>query len=192
MKVTHLIAVIALAVFVSCRGGVSKHPPIHLVPDMDDQPYIQAQEDFDFPTWTDKRGMRMPVAGTIAQGTLDQRALGVYEQGGRFVDNPIAATYANLARGQERFNIYCAVCHDRAGSGKGVVMQRAPAGSFNAVLPNLATEERLQAGKMKDGELFKTITEGKATMPAYGHMIPAEDRWKIVHYLRALQHRITE
>lgn len=183
------IAAIALIALTSCRGGISHKPPVHLVPDMDFQQKIKAQSEFKFESWEDKRGMRQPVAGTIARGTLDDRALETYQRGkDQFIDNPIGNTAADYERGRERYDIYCAVCHDRTGSGQGLVMQRAPLGSFNPIIPHLATEPRLR--EMKDGELFKTITEGKGTMPAYGHMIPAADRWKIVRYLRALQNRI--
>ena len=49
-------------------------------------------------------------------------------------------------------------------------------------------DERLV--KMTDGEMFNTMTVGKprsAMMPAYGPLIPVEDRWAIISYIRALQ-----
>lgn len=202
----HVFATIGLCLaFAACRGGISHKPPIHLVPDMDDQQKIEAQSEFEFEGWKDKRGMRPPVEGTVPHGSgylgrrgysdkrgfLESVELEKYQNAaGDFIANKVPLTRDNLLRGQNRYNIYCAVCHDRAGSGKGMVLQRAPRGSFNAKVPDLSTEPRLLKDKMRDGELFQTITEGKATMPAYGHAISVEDRWCIVHYLRALQHRI--
>lgn len=172
----------------ACRGGLSEKPPVHLVFDMDDQQKIEGQESFEFAGWKDGRGPRMPVAGTVARGTLAKAEHDKFQdESGAFLSNPLPATLANLERGRERYNIYCAVCHDRAGSGKGLVLQRAPQGSFNPVVPNLASEPRLLT--MSDGELYQTIKMGKGTMPAYGHMVSIEDRWNIVWYLRALQKR---
>lgn len=172
----------------ACRGGLSEKPPVHLVFDMDDQQKIEGQESFEFAGWTDGRGPRMPVAGTVARGTLEKATHDKFQdESGAFLSNPLPATLANLERGRERYNIYCAVCHDRAGSGKGLVLQRAPQGSFNPVVPDLASEPRLRT--MSDGEIYQTIKMGKGTMPAYGHMVSIEDRWNIVWYLRALQKR---
>jgi mono/diheme cytochrome c family protein len=189
---TRLLSLLVLvAALGACRDSVSHKPPIHLVPDMDHQQKIKAQSEFHFPGWKDNRGMRMPVDGTVARGTLRTKSLERYQDAsGQFIANPLPATAANFARGRERFDIYCAVCHDRAGSGKGMVLQRAQKGAFNAVMPDLATDERLRG--LRDGELYQTIAEGKATMPAYAHMVQVEDRWRIVHYLRALQNRIKQ
>jgi mono/diheme cytochrome c family protein len=98
---------------------------------------------------------------------------------GKYVGNPLPLDMAVLQRGQERFNIYCAPCHDRAGEGKGIVAQRS---SWIAV--NLH-EQRIQ--DMADGQLFDTITHGKRTMPGYRYQVPERDRWAIVAYVRALQ-----
>lgn len=191
-----LVLASCLLALVSCRGGLSKYPPVHLVDDMDVQLKVktQSRSAFDFAAWNaeapaDHMGMRVPPLGTIAHGSLERMALGVYKDAaGGFIDNPVTLTAEVMARGQERYDITCAVCHDRAGSGQGLVMQRAPAGSFNPKMPDLATEQRIR--DMKDGELYSIIVEGKATMPAYVRQIKPSDRWAIVHYLRALQHRI--
>lgn len=185
-----------LVALAGCRGGISKHPPVHLVDDMDQQLKLKAQlrSAFDFAAWQpgaapDHRGMRQPPIGTIPRGSLELMALAVFKDAaGNFIDNPVTASREVFARGRERFDIHCSVCHDRAGTGKGIVIQRAPLGSFNSKIPDLSTEQRLI--DMPDGELCSIITEGKATMPAYGHQIEPLDRWAIVHYLRALQHRI--
>jgi mono/diheme cytochrome c family protein len=191
MRTLPLLVAAVTVLLAGCRGGISREPPIHVVPDMDFQPKILPQSEFDFPTWTDKRGDRLPVPGTVAKDSLRNPELSVFKRGDAFVDNPLPPTRDVFARGRQRFDIYCAVCHDRAGTGNGLVMKRAPVGAF-AVPPNLATEPRLRAPQMRDGEIFQTISEGKSTMPAYGHMIPREDRWAIVHYVRALQNRIQE
>jgi mono/diheme cytochrome c family protein len=86
---------------------------------------------------------------------------------------------AFLARGRERYDINCAVCHGKAGDGKGVVGQYG--------LPAIANLHDDRIAQMPDGQLFSTVTNGKNTMGAYGPQIAVEDRWAIVAYLRALQ-----
>lgn len=176
----------------SMRGWISDKPPIHPVLDMDFQQKVKAQSSSEL--FADGRGMRLPVDGTVAHGSLADEKMVTYRVGEEdYVDtNPLPASMEVVQRGQERFNIHCAVCHDRSGSGNGLVLQRAkrvsPA-AFNYMLPDLGKEPRLQ--EAKDGYLYKVITEGQGTMPAYGHQVPVEDRWAIVHYLRVLQKRFT-
>ncbi len=184
------LAVLA-ALFAGCRGGISHEPPIHPVLDMDFQPKVKAQMEVGFAPWKAAdglpgRGMRVPPAGTVARGELAREALDVWKDAdGNYLDDPLPATMEVLRRGQERFNIYCAVCHDRSASGHGMVLQRANAGAFNPKVPHLGKEPRLQ--QQKDGYFYEVMRNGFGTMPSYAHQIPVEDRWAIVHYVRALQ-----
>jgi mono/diheme cytochrome c family protein len=85
-----------------------------------------------------------------------------------------------MARGQERYNIFCAPCHSLAGDGKGIVPKRGflPPPSFFA-------EHVLD---FTDGYIYEVITKGVRNMPSYKKQIPnVEDRWAIVAYVRALQ-----
>jgi mono/diheme cytochrome c family protein len=93
---------------------------------------------------------------------------------------PVEVTAELLDRGQERFNINCAVCHGRTAEGKGVVQQ---IGAW-ATVANLQ-DDRIR--QQPDGQIFNTITHGKNTMGSYGPNIAIEDRWAIVAYVRALQ-----
>jgi mono/diheme cytochrome c family protein len=185
------LALLGMGSLGACRGGIKKAPPIHPVLDMDFQQKLKAQMGVDFEFWTDGRAMRTPPSGTVARGSMDDDPLEVFQDAnGNYVANPVPASAEVLARGQERFNIYCAVCHDRSGSGQGAVLLRAKTASpaaFNYALPDLGKEQRLvDAG---DGYLYQVIAKGQGTMPAYGHQIPVADRWAIVHYVRALQTR---
>jgi mono/diheme cytochrome c family protein len=97
-----------------------------------------------------------------------------------------------LARGQQRFNIYCSACHGYAGNGDGLVNQRAVALSMSGKAQWTAAKS-LHDPVVKDdsknpvGRIFDTITNGRSTMGPYGAQIPAEDRWAIVAYVKALQ-----
>ncbi len=117
----------------------------------------------------------------MARGTLQEdealftgKTMGVAV---RQMPFPIAA--ADLDRGQERFNIYCAPCHDQTGNGRGMVVQRG-----YRQPPSLHIERLKQADA---GYLFDVITNGFGAMPDYKVQINARDRWRIVAYLKALQ-----
>src|SRR5438132_7100314 len=83
--------------------------------DMHDQPRFKPLRESDF--YADLRSARPPVEGTVARGQLHEDA---YFYGGKIGNNPgdympFAVTADVLARGQERYNIYCAPCHSRLG-----------------------------------------------------------------------------
>ena len=92
---------------------------------------------------------------------------------------PFPITKTDLDRGQERFNIYCSPCHGRTGEGDGMVVQRG----FRQ--PSSYHIDRLRAAPA--GYFFDVITNGFGAMPDYRSQVPAEDRWRIVAYIRALQ-----
>jgi len=178
MRLGWLAMAIVLA-WTGCSGGTTRRPPIQVFPDMDRQPKYKVQSESRW--FADGRADRLPVPGTIPQeaaGSEDSFATGV--SGGMYVGlNPLPYTRETLLRGQERFNIYCAPCHDRVGTGRGMVSQRS------MWLPTNLHDARVR--EMPDGEIFYVITNGRRTMPAYRYQIPPEDRWAIVAYVRALQ-----
>ena len=92
---------------------------------------------------------------------------------------PMPITAADLDRGQERFNIYCSVCHGRLGDGSGMIVKRG----FRK--PPSFHEERLRNAPI--GYCFDVETNGFGAMPDYASQIPPEDRWRIISYIRALQ-----
>ena len=95
-------------------------------------------------------------------------------------NNPLPVTAQLLARGQQRFTIYCSPCHGAQADGKGIT-QRVGA---MAVVANLHDKRIVE---MADGEIFSVITNGRNLMGAYGPNVPVEDRWAIIAYLRAVQ-----
>jgi mono/diheme cytochrome c family protein len=92
---------------------------------------------------------------------------------------PLEVTSELMERGQQRFNITCAMCHGAAAAGNGITKQ------YGLATVVSLQDERIR--KMSDGEIFNTITNGKNTMMAYGPNIIVPDRWAIIAYLRALQ-----
>ena len=147
--------------------------------DMHDQPRFKPLAKSDF--YADMRSARPQVEGTIARGQLHEDT---YFYTG-YVSNvpgdymPFPATADVLARGQQRFNIYCAPCHSRVGDGNGMIAQRGfrPPPSYHT--------DRLRKAPL--GYFFGVITHGFGAMPDYASQIPPRDRWAIVTYIKALQ-----
>jgi len=94
---------------------------------------------------------------------------------------PMQITKNDLDRGQERFNIYCSVCHGMTGYGDGIVARRG----FNKPSPASYHQERLQNAPV--GHFFDVMTNGWGAMPSYASQVSVEDRWRIAAYIRALQ-----
>jgi mono/diheme cytochrome c family protein len=97
-----------------------------------------------------------------------------------------------LTRGQQRFNIYCSVCHGYSGNGDGLVNQRAVALAANSKATWTAAKSLhdplvMDPEKNPLGRIFETISKGRNTMGPYGSQIPPKDRWAIVAYVKALQ-----
>jgi mono/diheme cytochrome c family protein len=195
-----VLAMFPPALIARSRATTSREPRIHLVQDMDNQhrlKYQQASPAFaGVPLFNDGRAMRPPVAGTVARGELlDEH----FDRG--VSGNAWATTYppqvrvdmALLRRGQERFNIYCSVCHGLAGYGDGMVHVRASqllntptlSKGTSWVAPKSLHEEAIRQQPV--GQIFSTITNGIRNMSGYAAQVPAADRWAIVAYVKALQ-----
>ena len=182
-KTTFIVLVLALILVGGCvQERPSEKPPIHINPNMDNQPKYRPQSESEF--FADGSTMRVPVAGTVAQGEL--RANTAYFTGmdskGRFIatlPDTVKVNMQLLTRGQERYNIYCSPCHGRVGDGKGIMVNRG------YVPPPTFHSERLR--EIPDGHVFDVITNGVRNMPSYRYQVPVADRWAIVAYFRALQ-----
>lgn len=179
--VTPLLVPTALLLMLGCtRGSTSDRPPIHLNPNMDDQPRLEAQEASVF--FADGAAMRPPVQGTVARG--DELADPVVATGQAPGGEPVATSPVPddptlLARGAERYAIFCAPCHAASGDGDSMLRKRSGVATASLLEPRLRT--------VPDGYLFDVITEGFGLMPSYAYQIPIEDRWAIVAHMRRLQ-----
>jgi cytochrome c553 len=134
------------------------------------------------PFFSDGRGDRPSVPGTVARGQLHTNSVyyaGMSADGKLVATNPLPITPELLARGQERFNIFCSVCHDRGGTGQGTIVRRG----FKQ--PQTFHSDRLR--QIQDGYFFDVMTKGFGSMYSYADRVPVEDRWAIVAYIRALQ-----
>ncbi len=165
------VAMAAVAVAAAASAGCRQ--------DMHDQPkYIPYRE---APFFSDLRSERPRIEGTIARGELgDDELLATGKiDGDDATAFPFAIDERTMARGQERFNIYCSPCHGRTGDGNGMIVQRGYRHP-----PSFHTDRLVQA---PPGHIFDVITNGFGAMPDYAAQVAVEDRWAIAAYIRALQ-----
>jgi mono/diheme cytochrome c family protein len=165
---TSLVSVLSLSLFLAgCRQ------------DMHDQPkYTPLRES---PFFADARSARPVVEGTVARGQLRDDAL-LYTgkmNGAPSTVFPLAIDEQVMARGRERYDIFCSPCHGRSGIGDGMVVRRGYR------RPPPLQDERLRNAPA--GHFFDVITNGFGAMPDYASQIDAHDRWAIIAYIRALQ-----
>jgi hypothetical protein len=147
--------------------------------DMQDQPKYVPLRPTDF--FEDHRSARPLLDNTVARGHLNaDTEFYTGMQGDKPVERfPFAITRDVLARGQQRFDIYCAPCHDRLGNGDGMIVRRG----FRR--PPSYHIDRLR--QVPDGYIYDVISNGFGSMPDYAMQIQPRDRWAIVAYVRALQ-----
>jgi mono/diheme cytochrome c family protein len=197
LLISLLFTIAIIAVF-GFRGQKSTGSPLEIFPDMVRQMKVRSQAPLNF--FADGRGPRLPVAGTVpigyempkAEKTAAPQArprvsfsvgtdyYNTGKMGGSWGTGiPVEVTPELMERGQQRFNITCAMCHGAAAVGNGIIKQHG--------LATVVTLQDERIRKMSDGEIFNTITNGKNTMMAYGPNIIVADRWAIIAYLRALQ-----
>lgn len=145
--------------------------------------YKPLQESTLFPDGSSARPLE---EGTVARGHLradDLLFAGTQTKDGKddavATEFPFPITEERLKHGREQFNIYCAVCHDRVGTGRGVVVQRG------YLRPPSYHTQRLREASV--GHFFNVITRGHGGMPSYASQIPPTERWEIIAYVRALQ-----
>ena len=187
-------AAIGAAVFgmLGLQGRMMRKPPFELFPDMDRQAKLRPMEPNHF--FANGISSQLPLAGTVARSEPIQTASGAIY---RFEDspvntghivgstnfiesNPLAVNAELLQRGRERFDIYCAPCHGRLGDGNGITKKIG----VMAAVANLHDKRIVE---MTDGEIFSTVSNGKGVMGAAGPLLPTEDRWAVIAYLRTLQ-----
>ncbi len=199
-------AVIAV-LFIGMMGFRGQHfskPPIQVFPDMDNQDVLKAQSPSGF--FADRQGARKPVEQTQPLGFNEEakREIGgipEYEFGGGsgyYYSGHVGDYFGTgmpeeleldseesalelIRRGEERFSIYCAVCHGSSGDGLGVTSRYGVPGIANLHM------DGFKSAAYPDGRMFEVITKGKGMMGGYGANIPVRDRWAIIAYVRTLQ-----
>lgn len=184
--ITVVVALVPIVLIAKARTTHSSVPRVELIPDMDNQRKFKAQSAN--PLFADRRAMRPVIAGTVARGELHEDEL-FYRGlvGDEWTETfPVPVTERLMARGKERYDIYCIVCHGASGEGDGVVSKRALDLQMGTWVPPSSLHTDLVRDRAA-GHIFNTITNGIRNMSGYGSQIATEDRWAIVAYVRALQ-----
>lgn len=173
------------------RGSLSTRTPLEVFPDMDHQAKYKPQAESKF--FADGRADRPRPAGTVAFGrtaaAADQAFLkadparyeGKGANGAWVVSFPAGITVDAqfMDHGRDRFTVYCAPCHGALGDGNGITKQYGMGAT-----PTFHDDAKRA---LAVGEIFNTITHGKGNMLSYADKLPADDRWAVIAYVRALQ-----
>lgn len=189
---TFFFVVLAVSIL-GFRGSISTRPPLELIPDMDHQAKYKPQAESPF--FADGRADRPLPTGVVAYGrnsTADAPDAAFLRDDdatylGKNADGSWLAGFPNsvkidasfMARGQDRFSIYCAPCHGALGDGNGITKQ------YGMGATPSYHDDRLRT--MAEGEIFNTITNGKNNMLSQADKLSPADRWAIIAYVRALQ-----
>jgi len=176
MKCVAWISSLALAAALLAGCKTKSRPLLEYMPDMYRQPSVRAQErDASTPGSV---GMREPPAGTVPVG-LEPYTLGLGDttQADRIL-NPLPPTHDVLEAGRKYYNSYCIVCHGARGDGRGFVVPKF-------TMPPPLFSEKLM--RWPDGRIYHITTLGQGLMSSYASQLLPEQRWAVVHYVRALQ-----
>jgi mono/diheme cytochrome c family protein len=179
-----VLIVIALCSLSGC-SYIQRDPPPEVWDDMKRQGKFMPQ--YENSVFPDHRDSRVPPAGTVARGHLTEDTpyftgmVGdLYAGKNPLFEQQNVDIDALLIKGHSRFNTYCSPCHDKQGSGLGIVPIHVPTWQ-----PANLMEQRVV--EFADGEIFNVVSNGRRSMPAYRFQISVEDRWAIIAYLRVLQ-----
>lgn len=172
--------------------------------DMQDQPRYKPFKQSDF--FADEKAMRDLPEGTIARGYLREdkafyqgkkdlppnapavAAQTATDASGNTVittfpdaveEFPMPVTKELVDRGEQRYKIFCIVCHGPVGNGDGMIVRRG----FSK--PPTYNDDRLRNAPV--GHFFDVMTNGFGKMNSYASQVPVADRWAIVAYIRTLQ-----
>ncbi len=179
-----LVALVAAALVIPL--ALAALPFIEFFNGMAAQPKAKTQMPYGRTHGQELLSERPAVDGTVPRGYVAYEFAEVpatledAKRVGMLLENPLPRDMENMRRGQELYNIYCIVCHGKQGRGDGPVIgpDRFPAP------PSLHTD---QARGYADGTIYHIITNGTEKMPSYADKLEPDDRWQVVHYLRALQ-----
>jgi mono/diheme cytochrome c family protein len=190
-KLLWLVIITIVLVGVGCRY------------DMQDQPRYKPYKQEDGTFFSDKRASRNLPDGTVARGMLrENKALytgkkevtstapvqTVTDPSGNTLvasfpdaieEFPVPVTKELVDRGEQRYKVFCIVCHGPVGNGDGMIVRRG----FSK--PPTYNDDRLRNAPV--GHFFDVMTNGWGKMNSYASQIPVADRWAIVAYIRTLQ-----
>ena len=91
---------------------------------------------------------------------------------------------ANLAKGAELYDVYCAICHGPKGKGQGTLVKREKI---------LGVPSYDDAGRnITVGTTFYTIQYGLNSMGSYASQLNTEEMWQVSEYVMQLKQDLTK
>lgn len=165
--------VVGLGLFLAACS--SDKPVLQFMPHMANTWVLKSQKGYDGNG--NGASVMTPPAGALPRGYTPYHYNSAEEAEAK-LQNPLPRTRQVLERGQKLYNVYCIVCHGPRGLGDGSVVPPFP------IPKSLQSDNML---KWKDGRLYHVITMGQGVMPSYAQQVQPQDRWAIIHYIRALQ-----
>lgn len=175
------VVLMVMTVLIGCDRQ-KKMRGYDFIPDM---VYSQAYDTYSKnPNFRDSMTMRTPVSGTVPRGFTPFRYTNdtlSRAKAGRELTNPFSLSLEVLDRGKLIFTTFCIGCHGIKGKGDG---QLFSSGLYPLKPRDISARP---TAKLKDGQIYHTITLGFGSMQAHGAQIRPEDRWKLVLYVRELQ-----
>lgn len=175
-----VISVVAILVLAGRMPWFSEQTPAEYLPNMDNSFKAIPQSGNTF--FADRKSVREPVEGTVARGeqpyVLQQGDIDSAEV--LNVNTSLPKTPFVLARGQNRYNVFCSPCHNFDAKGTSRVTLR---GKWDGI-PSLI---RPETQALSDARIFHIISAGQNLMPSYADKVSPTDRWAIIYYLRSLQ-----
>jgi cytochrome c5 len=172
-----LVAVGAACLVAGCATywAVKLFPVLPPMSHMEDQPRLDPYHESG--AFKDGAGMRLPPPGTVARGYLPYAIKS--EDEASILTNPLPRTKEVFDRGRQVYLNHCSVCHGVTGNGIGTLTS-----AYGAKPANLLGQTVLEAS---DGKMYHAIVAGKNSMPSYAADVPEDDRWAVIHHIRALQ-----
>lgn len=200
----YILAIVLVLGFAGFRGEKFTHTPLEILPDMDQQAKVKAQASNAF--FSDGVGSRKLVVGTVPMGlkipaepaaTGSFAAYGFshgsdYYNSGTFGEfwgdgfpEQVTVDAGFIRLGKERYDINCAICHGKAGNGKGLTSHYGFANIANFQTPGFTDVKA--PDYRPNGNIFNTISHGKGLMGSYGANIPVKERWAIIAWMRTME-----
>ncbi|TAL66785.1 MAG: DUF3341 domain-containing protein [Bacteroidetes bacterium] len=131
--------------------------------------------------FSDGFGMRNPVPGTVARGSMPYLFKGLPDLAGQKLVNPLIPDEKILAIGKKKFDTYCSPCHGYFAKGDA---------RLNGQFPNPPSLHSDKVRNWSDGRIFAVMTEGQNIMPSYAQQLTPDERWEVILYVRALQRAV--
>ena len=213
--VTLVVAVVFLYTIMSCSNPSGNNPGSEYMPDMGHSIAYEANyyDYYSHNTWgTEAEYYKMaqprkPVKGTIPRGhagaiptaandlaipqngsvpyyysdTEEERTRAMNE----ILVNPFPITAEGLERGKELYNIQCGICHGEKGDGNGWLVDEANKNAKYPAQPAIFTTDDFV--NATEGRYYHAIIYGKNVMGGYADKLSYEERWQVIHWIRALQ-----